>query len=144
LAAQDGTMRMNFVLEIDNEIPVATIYDGVFLIKDSAGNIKDKIPFDYEVGGLSMSSSNYHKLFFQYLKDEVTINFSYRNLDTNSSEAYKYEKEIPKGWLNETYMIFKVYNYYNRESRKKYFLKKGGYGVEIRVPGAGSVIPTRK
>jgi hypothetical protein len=143
LFAQEQSKRLNFILLIDNEIPVASVYDGFFLIKDSAG-IKDKIPFDYQVGGLVMSSSNYRKLFLQYSGSEIDINFKYRKLDSNSDEAHEYKKKIPEGWMNEMYIIFKVYNYYNKESRKKYFLKKDDYGIEISVPGAGSVIPIRQ
>jgi len=142
LYAQEQDKRMVFILLIDNEVPVSNIFGGVFLIADSTGPVKDTIPFEYQVGSLRISHPNYEKLR-KYLKRKIIIDFKYNKLTTNNSEVYEYKEKIPEGWLNEEYMIFKVYNYFNPESRRKYALNKNCYGIEIAVPGAGSVFPKR-
>jgi hypothetical protein len=144
LHAQEPVKQMPFILLIDNDIPVNNIYDGFFSIIDSGGVVKDRIPFDYRVGNLLISPSDYTKLFSLSTKGKVSINFKYSKIGPNSSEVYKYKKEIPAEWLNEKYMIFKVYNFDNKDSRGKYALKRDQYGIEVSVPGAGSVIPKRR
>jgi hypothetical protein len=141
---QEKSKRLNFILLIDNEVPVATVYNGVFIITDSSRILKDTLSFDYEVGSIKMSSSNYNKLFFRNPQTKIEIKFKYESYQSHFTDVYEYKTEIPSEWINEMYIILKVYNYFNKESRRKYFLKKGGYGIEIRVPGAGSVIPLRK
>lgn len=141
---QEQKKRINFILLIDNDIPKTNVYEGYVLIKDSLDTLKDKFSFDYQVGGLLLSNSNYRDLFSKYSRCKIIISFKYEQLHLNESKVFEYEKEIPAGWLNEVYIIFKIYNYSNLESRKKYFLKKNSYAIEINVPGAGSSIPLRK
>jgi hypothetical protein len=141
--AQAPSKQLPFILLIDNDIPVNNIYDGFFSAVDSEGIIKYRIPFEYRVGSLVISSSDYTRLFSIDAKSNVLIDFKYTKVGRDSSEGYEYKKEIPAKWLNEKYMIFKIYNYTNKESRAKYVLRKGKYGIEISVPGAGSVIPKK-
>jgi hypothetical protein len=141
--AQVPNKQLPFILLIDNDIPVNNIYDGFFSAVDSGVIIKNRIPFEYRVGSLLISPSDYTRLFSIGAKSNVLIDFKYTKIGHDSSEGYEYKKEIPAKWLNERYMIFKIYNYANKESRAKYVLRKGQYGIEMSVPGAGSVIPKR-
>jgi hypothetical protein len=131
--------RLNFIILIDNEIPKTNIVEGRFIVKDSMGTRKDSINFKYQVGGLIIDSSDYKKLLPQNLKSKVVIKFDYSTLPDLAVNEYKYE--IPSEWLNEVYMIVRVYNYSNEESRRKYyFRKKNGYKIIFESPLGGNAI----
>jgi len=131
-------------LLIDNEIPKTSIYDGFFFIKNSAGAIKDSIAFDYQVGALIMTDLNHKKLFSQDQKSKIIIKFKYKRFFPDSAEVSQYEYTIPLNWINEKYIIIKVYNRYNNESRRKYYFNKDRYRIIIETPLGGNVIATRK
>lgn len=141
---QEQSQRLNFILLIDKEIPIATIFDGYFLFKTQQNNIEDTIPFNYQVGGLMLTSSNYKKLFIQDSTAEIIIKFKYKRLFSSFVEIHDYEKRIPSTWINELYIILNIYNYYNATSRKKYYMRKGEYLIQLQVPGKQNVLPFRK
>src|ERR1700679_204702 len=99
--AQEKTERVNFIITIDNEFPDADIIDGEILIKNSNGEIKNKITFNYNVGALWVSPPDYNKLFNVNKGDDVFIRFKQKNLSLDTE--YFYEKEIPPEWINSDY-----------------------------------------
>ena len=142
---QDQNRRLNFVFVIDNEVPdIAVISNGFFLAKDSSGNLKDSIPFKYEVGDLMMSSDDYRKLFLDTYTAKLFMNFAWLEYMKGDTEIHYYEREIPRGWINKLYMILYIYNYSNKESRTKYAIDKGGYNIRIMIPGMSMVVPVWK
>jgi hypothetical protein len=144
LLGQGQDKRLTFILTIDDELPVTDITDGVFLLKDSTGTIKDKISFDYHVGGLGISAVDYKTLFASNPEYSIFIKFKHTVFRPNYTE-YIYEKEIPRKWLNEEYIILKIYNASNKVSRAKYFFKHGQkYLIRIKIPGSSTILITRK
>lgn len=144
LFGQDQNKRLNFILLIDNEIPKTSIYDSFFKIKDSTGVIKDQIAVDYQVGGLIIPGSYYKKLFLQNSKSKIVIQFKYKIFLPDSAQVNQYEYEMPANWFNEKYIILKVYNYSNKESRRKYYFNKKSYRIIIQTPLGGNVIATKR
>lgn len=141
LFSQESNKRINFVLLIDNDVPVPSkISKCYFSNKDTIGNIKDSIPFAYEVGGLLLSSDNYKKLITYPHQSNLYINFIY--IDNN--QFYKYQKRISAEWINELYLILKIHNYSLRESKKQYTRNGDGFGTQIIFPGGGAVFPMEK
>lgn len=144
LFGQAQDKRLTFILIIDDELPVTDITNGIFLFKDSAGTIKDKISFDYKVGGLLMSSSDYKKLLSPNPEHRIFIKFKHIEFRPHHVE-YTYEKEIPNGWINKEYIIFRVFNASNKVNRTKYFFKQGEeYLIQIKIPGSSTLLITRK
>ena len=144
LFGQDQNKRLNFILLIDNEIPKTSIYDGFFFIKNNIGVIKDSIAFDYQVGALMMTDFDYKRLFSQDQKSKIIIKFKFKRFFPDSAVVSQYEYAIPANWVNEKYMILKVYNRYNNESREKYYFNKDSYRIIIETPLGGNVIATKK
>ena len=143
--AQEKCQRLNLVLLIDNDVPTPSdISDCAFLIKDSVGRIKDSIPFKYEVGGAIMSDSNYNNLFNNAGKYSISIKFTYFEFGAGANRTHYYKKEHFSRWLNDWYIILKIYNYSNKESRRKYVIQKDGYVMQINSPGGSLITPIWK
>jgi hypothetical protein len=137
--AQEANSHMTFILLIDDEVPVRNIIDGFFSLYDSAGYSESCIPFNYHVGWIELTDSDYHKLLFHRPNDRIAFSFTYKVSD--SSRIYKhYTLEIPQEMINKVYLIIGVYNYENLESREKYFIPGGSYGATISSPGLGAGI----
>jgi hypothetical protein len=142
-SAQQQDKRLNFILFIDNELPLIGITDGLILFKDDQGFIKDSLPFSYHVGALAMSSTNYEKLFASNLNYRILIKFNYK-LFRPKYQVFNYEGEIPPGWLNEEYIIFKVYNSSNKTSKAKYLFQNGNkYIVQVIIPSKSTTLNKR-
>ena len=141
---QKQEKRLNFILTIDKEIPIAKIFDGYFLITKKAQNIRDTFKFQYQVGTLLLSSSDYENLFSLDSTSTIKIKFKYIKFSSNQTQIYSYEKVLRDTWVNEVYIILNVFNYFDAESRKKYFIRKDQYVIQIQVPGGGNVIAKRK
>lgn len=143
LFGQEKSKRLTFILSIDGELPVSDIKDGFFMSGDSLGCIKDTIPFEYHVGYLSMSPANYKKFFSLNPSSRVFINFLHLLFRPQHFEKI-YRKEIPREWLNEEYIILKVYNVSNKESRAKYYFKPEEQSlIQIIIPGNSTILTTR-
>jgi len=127
---QERSKRLNFVLLIDNEIPVASISKGIFEIKDSAGYMIDTIPFVYNVGGLEVSESDYRLLFSRNRKSTVFIKFFYISAMT-SFDPYLYKTSIA---LSKDYVIMRIFNRAKRENVEKYEFGKRQYLIQTETP----------
>src|ERR1700722_2018126 len=115
--AQEKCQRLNLVLLIDNDVPTPSdISDCAFLIKDSVGRIKDSI----------------------------SIKFTYFEFGAGANRTHYYKKEHFSRWLNDWYIILKIYNYSNKESRRKYVIQKDGYVMQINSPGGSLITPIWK
>lgn len=135
--------RVNFILFIDNELPLTGITDGVILLRDDQGAIKDSLTFDYHVGGLALSSTNYEKLFASNPHYRILVKFKYEII-WPKYQVFNYQSEIPSRWLNEEFIIFKFYNSSNKESRAKYLFSNGNrYIVQVIIPSKRTVLDER-
>lgn len=142
---QEKDKCITFILLIDGELPTTTdITDGTIIFNDSAGIKKDEISFDFHVGRIQMSLQDYKKLFSIDAGNRIFIRFKYKKFYPKYAE-YAYEKEIPNGWFNKDYMIFKIYNAFNKAARARYFFKHGEkYLIQIKIPGSSTLLITRK
>lgn len=139
--SQDSVKRLTFILLIDNKIEISgLVTDRYFEIKNKNGPESKIIPFQFRVGNLLLNTEDYDRMFSLNPSDSVFIHFKYRPTINNYEQTTEYRKQIPTNWINDQYIALMVYNYYDVESRRKYALGKGGYGIEIRVPGFGSII----
>lgn len=136
---QDQIRRLNFILLIDEEIPIATIHDGCFLIKDSTGLLINRIPFNYKVVGLEFSSSNYKELSSLCDKCTLSISFQYTKPSFPFNQ-YSYESNL---WWNEDYIIMHIYNKSKKENYEKYDFGKREYIVQIDTSYGSSILHYR-
>lgn len=137
---QDPCDRLRFVLLIDGEVPVANIYESWIELKDGAS--LRKIPFNYEVGSLFFPGNGYKELKALSPEAEIVIRFKYHQFEPKSAELL-YKKSLKAGWLNQQYMIFKVYNFSNKANNRA-FNERKGYGIEISTASFSTVLPRRK
>ncbi|WP_068402791.1 hypothetical protein [Pedobacter cryoconitis] len=139
---QQFTKQFNFVLQIDDEIPEMDIHDGFFIVKDSTGKfIKDQIPFEYHVGRLMLPSEGYNKLYTMLSKHRIFIRFKLRELHPQAFDV-QYEGEIPFYFLNEEYLICRIYNIKSKENRLKYNFRGKKYLFNLIMPGTAMILLT--
>lgn len=135
--------RLNFILLIDEEIPVATISDGYFVLKNEFST--DTFSFQYRVGRIIMKSENLNKLFIADKKTTIEMFFSYLNyIKPGITSLHQYNIKLLRQNINKEYMILNIYNYYNKYSRRKYSIKKGGYVYLRKNPGYSEILPLRQ
>lgn len=144
LSAQQSFKRLNFILLIDNDVAKSNVNNGCFIIKDSTGRNIDSIHFEYQVGALVIKNQDYDKFRSINLKSQVFIVFSYRDYILDHDKLFNYKCKIAPDWLNDIYIILRIYNYSNIYSRKRYEIAKHSYRFIVEVPGHENVIPERK
>ena len=141
-----------FVLLIDNEVAIKSDTHGVFLIKDSIGTTTDSVMFDYDVGVLSFSKSEYRKLFATKPLNKLSLKIYHLSQDADTTFIYEkrvpieyFNSEYPHGYLNKEYFIVKIFNKFDSVSRSKYYFEKNqSYLMLITIPGMGDIIPRLK
>jgi len=134
LFCESQSIHLNYTIFVDNEF-AQYAYSGDFKIKDSFGNTTDSIQFRYEAGELTLDSLGYQKLV--QLKPNSQVQF-----DLNIRKSLVYSIRIDRSKLIQRYVIFKIYNFENKENHK-YFIERKGYGIDIFSP-AGSITLLRK
>lgn len=135
--------ELTFVLLIDRSVPIASISDGYFEINDTIKHTKVTVPFKYQVGKLILAKDSYESLMSIYRAYDSYIFFKHISPVVNNNKI-QYKKHIPRGWLNETYTILNVYNYFDKESRSRYVMPKRGYAISLEIPGISEYIVMRK
>ena len=141
--AQLENQRMTFLIVIDNEYPSSDIISSKFIVEDSTNNIKDQINFEYNVGKLIMSQIDYEKLFKLKPGYKLFIKLVRRNLDLNTD--YTYNAQIPKQFINDIYIIVRIYNRYDKENQVKYYFEnEQTYISQIIIPGYRTILTTLK
>jgi len=149
---QEKKESMPFVLLIDNEVPNPSYITGRFLIKDSLDVVKDSINFDYEVGKLNLTKSDFNKFFNVKQDFNIFLKFELKQLQPDTTFIFikqihnKYiNREYPNGFINKGYFIVKIFNKFNKENRAKYYFKKDeNYIVQIKIPGFSTLLPNLK
>ena len=135
--------ELPFVLLIDQEIPIASITDGYFEVRDTLKHVQTVIPFRYQVGKLILEDGQYRLLMQKGMAQDLYMHFNYMSHRTTYNKVL-YTKCIPRGWLNATYTILSVYNYFNKESRRRYVIPKKDYVSMLTVPGIGEALIMRR
>jgi hypothetical protein len=144
LFGQQINNRLNFILLVDNDVVRSNVNAGYFLINNSTGKSIDTVRFEYQVGALIIKKHDYSRLHSIDSNSQVFICFNYWNYMFDHDKIFTYKCKITPEWLNEDYIILKIYNYANKYSRKKYEIKKNSYRFIIEVPGHENVIPERE
>jgi len=140
--AQEKKTSLPFIIVIDNEFPDGSdIVNSKLLVTDSLGNLQDSINCDYSIGKLLILKSDYQRLFKFKANSATRIYFQFirRKLDLGTDFIYK--SEFLANELNDQYIILRVFNAYNKESREKYYFKKGqSYIYQIITPGFATIL----
>lgn len=130
------------IILIDGQVPETGVYDCFFELKNDEGNILKKIPFAYNIGQFNFVENEYKELINLDSKAIVLLKFKYRQVGPEFIERI-YEKELKGAWLNQSYLILKIYNYDNKFNKLQ-FNKKIGYGIEISTATFSTVLPRKK
>jgi hypothetical protein len=140
--AQTPCRKLTFILLIDNEVPTASISEVEVLSSDSLNG--KKFFLKYKVGNLFVDEKTIDELLKLNVQSDLVLNFNFRSYYPLNSEK-KYVCVIPQGWLNEEYVILKIYNKENKISKKKYSFKYNQtYITQILIPGKGTILITNE
>lgn len=143
--SQQIEKKIPFILLVDNEVPSFSIIQNCkLLIKDSTQKIKFEVPFKYNVGNITLLQSQFDTIKHLNHKENIVIQFSTPKNKTNYVESFIYQVPLEPKWFNELYIILKIFNYDNLESRNKYIIKKGDYVVQKIIPGFSTILTEKK
>lgn len=132
--------KINFIIFIDDELSNLNISNGHFITIDSTNN-ENKLDFDYIVGDLKVTQEDYNTLYSSE-NYKLYICFKYKEFNPEYYEK-EYKYQIPVEWLNDKYMILKIYNSSKKRNKKYYFGDKD-YLVQFSIPGKSSILPLKK
>jgi|GEM_PF-2553570 len=131
--AQFKPQQLIFLVSIDREISQDVI-EGEFAIKGSNGEQITELPFHVWVGRLEMNNQDYKKLLNIGSQDTLYVRFANNNFQLHTD--YIYQVKIPNGMISNKYLILKIYNQKNEESRKRYVFPNGQeYVIQVVSPG---------
>lgn len=134
---------LNFIILIDEEIPIATISSGHFILKNEFSS--DTLSFQHRVGRVLMKSEDLNRLFVTDKSTTIEMSFSYlHHSKPCHNSLYQYNIKLLRENINKDYIILKIYNYYNKYIRKKYSIKKGGYVYIRKNPGYSEILPLKQ
>lgn len=109
--------RINCIIFIDGKLPgISEIYNEHFTFSDSSNN-DVKIDFEYIIGEMIFSDVNYYLLDSLNPDEEVTLNFSYRDM---KGKEYYYSGELIKEWVFYRYLVIRITNL-NKKKGEYYF-----------------------
>jgi len=145
-SAQKRKKQLPFIITINNEFPHwENITQGEFTLKDSTGNIREVMKFDYDTGIVLFKSSDYKKLLTLDKKTQLFIKFRYRGYLQEDQDGDLYEKRVPTMFINKTYNIMQIFTASNEASRATYFFKKDErYVVRFECPNFSTVMTVLK
>ncbi len=153
LFGQTETRSLPFILQVDDDFPDPSTIHGVFRIMDSTKNVKDSINFDYHIGRLVMSAADYERFVNFNQRDRLWLRIGKLGDDSYTRNWYEISipteyinEEYPKGFINEEYIIVKIFNKSkNKECNKKYVFPNGkNYVSQIIIRGMSTIIPVWK
>ena len=132
----------NCVIMVDNELVNPSSLTGEYIIlKNSLNKTSDTIKFDYNYGTVLFSESDFNKLNHTSENDSLELVFDYLMLRPVQKKCY-YKIRLDSSWLDQSFLIVKIYNYDN-VINKKIFPQKLGYGVEISNAVYKTSLPRR-
>ena len=109
------------------------------LLKSNTNTAIDTVKFEYKYGTLLFSENDFKKLLGKPKYDSVYMTFTYLQFRPKQ-KTYAYNIQIDPLFLQQTYLIIKIYNYDNAIN-KGIFPEKEGYGVEISNAAYSLTIP---
>jgi hypothetical protein len=123
--------KMTFVLMINEALPVASIARSQIILDNGT-----KVSVGYIPGALIFSESNYQQLL-EAKSDSLILAFDYYEYEGKKQKVYNFELPFHKGWLNQSYMVMKVYNLEKRKYKGVFepLDKDRNYTFELDYPG---------
>jgi hypothetical protein len=143
---QAGEKHIPLIILVDGDIPSVGISKGAFLIENTDGRVRDSIPFTYRVNSATITDRQSTEVHSLTPKDMLVIKFRYNRAYSHvgaEEESYDYETKIDAKYINDAYLILKVYNYAN-PANTRFYTSKQGYGIEVSSPNGGTLLPLRK
>lgn len=140
---QENRKSLNFIITIDKEV-VTTLANPSIVVKRDNKTLR-KIDVCYYPGNLSMEYKDYNMIFSEQAPSLYLL-FNYYQYSSNAhQEVYNYEIEIGKNWLEESFVILKMYNLNKKEYRKRLYplSKDKNYTFDLET-SSGQAIRIRK
>jgi hypothetical protein len=139
-----------FIIMVDNDLPDASvILSSNFLITDSLNNKIDSLNCKYQIGRLTMSTTDY-KSFINVRRNKakwrIYFVFTYRHMHVGvNTTDYNYKCEFFSFTINDEYMILKIFNSFDKESLEKLVFKDGkSYVYQMVTPGFNTLLPYKR
>jgi hypothetical protein len=140
--SQEGSMRnLNFIVMIDGKIPFQGDL-GINLDIENA-NRSDTVTVQYIPGNIALNDANLKEVQQDDVKSAVLL-INYVKACSGKMETYRYQIQFRKSWINQSFVILRIYNLDKKENRKIFFPLKGEeYTYEVDVPD-GSLMRIRR
>lgn len=127
--SQDGECNANFIIMIDDELCIGSIANAYIVSEKN-----EKISITYHPGSLRLEKGDSN-----ILKDSKvnTLHFDYYEYIDGNQTLYNYELPFDSNWLEQDYIVLRVYNLNKRKYRKHFkpLSKKKNYTFELDYPG---------
>lgn len=133
--------RINFVLIIDEpDLSITHGFSNSYILLPS----QDTILVSYYPGELLVSSDAYKRVFALPINTEVMFYTKYTVINRKLKQfEHEYKIKLKIGWLQQGYIVLKVYNFANKKNWK-YFYERKGYGVDIETPSFTRLLARKK
>src|SRR5688572_29263794 len=110
--------------ELEKELDIVFVIDEIIWTSRSVltftltkENHQEEIKANYFPGSLTLSESDYKKLFSEEVKS-ISLQFDYYQYTSQKLEIYNYDLELKKAWLKDYYNVYHIYNLDKRKYRK--------------------------
>ncbi len=108
---------LDVIIVIDEKLHL--LYTNPKILIEETSGATYKINSNYHPGNLSIDASDFSKMVSDSVKS-MFLEFTYYDNEDKKQKAYSYKIELKKGWLNDAYMILRIYNL-NKKKYKKVF-----------------------
>ena len=108
--------RINLILTVNEEIVSGKMTAIMLEILDSTETAQ-KIRINYYPGSLELANSDYQALLSSTTK-KIVLSFNYQ--ESIPGEIIRYEIELQKGWLPNSYNILKIYDLSKVKYKKRF------------------------
>lgn len=108
---------LDVIIIIDEKLDL--LYTNPKILIEETSGAAYKINSNYHPGNLSIDASDFSKMVSDSVKS-MSLEFTYYDHGNKKQEVYSYKIELKKSWLNDAYIILKVYNL-NKKKYKKVF-----------------------
>lgn len=129
LAAQDHTHNANLIILVDDEVCIGSIANIEITGEGS------KVDAQYDPGNMIIARSDYEKLTGN--KSNYSLSFDYYQYKGKKQKLYNYELPFSVDWLDQAYVVLRIYNLDKKKYRKLYepLDQSKNYTFEYDYPG---------
>lgn len=131
--SQDVNKNIDFIIVIDEKVAVGAI--SLVKINSKTANEEIEITPDYYPGNLSITQTDYERLFKQDTKS-IMLSFTFNDNKGKRIKSYRYQIELKKEWMSDYFIILNIYNLDKKKYRKRYLplSESKNYTFEIVSP----------